>query len=106
MKVDATTPIGDLLAAVAYDAVLSADVAAQNAARAELARRSELAAKYDQLTRALAAFAQTMTGDWFRVYPASVVVRDFTGDPAKTINHNGTPDGIAAAIIAAAEASQ
>lgn len=71
----------------------------------ELWRRSELAEKYERLTRALVVNATfnldvLLTGD--NVQVGTCEDFDYVRDPA---SHDMTPDGIAAAIIAATEAS-
>lgn len=76
------------------------------AARAELARRSELAAKYERLTRALAGLVTPsqdvlLLSDGIQV--GSCEDFDYDRDP---VAHDGTPDSIADAIIASAEAAE
>jgi len=84
-------------------------------ARAELTRRSELAAKYERLTRALSDLARrdkTARRGGYQLYVSSVhaAVGDLDDPGAWTQvaseRHDGTPDGIAAAIIAAAEGAE
>lgn len=99
MKIDATTPIDRLL--TAYDWVNGPE--AQDAARAELVRRSEMATKYEHLTRALAVNATfnldvLLTGD--NVQVGTCEDFDYVRDPE---SHDRTPEGIAAAIIKATD---
>lgn len=96
MTYDATTPVDELIDACDYSVIFERPLSEEekrdalndlNAARAELTRRSELAAKYERLTRAL---AMMMTG----------------GSKLLQLHHDGTPDGIADAYIEAAEGAQ
>lgn len=78
----------------------------RRAAIDELKRNAELAAKYVRLTQALAVHVafnldMLLTGD--NVQVGSCEDFDYVRDPA---SHDGTPEGIAAAIIAASEGRQ
>lgn len=104
MKVDATTPVDELVNACSVPSILT-HVGRKNrdAALAELTRRSELAAKYERLTQALAGLVTPsrdvlLLSDGVQVGVCEDF--DYERDP---VSHDGTPDGIAAAIIAAAE---
>ncbi len=76
----------------------------RRAAIDELTRRSELAAKYERLTRALAGLKRDLL-----VKPVCVSIGyldEGEWDESSSHPHDGTPDGIAAAIIAAAEGAK
>lgn len=94
MKINSTTPIDQLVNGIGmwepheqYDARM-----------AELERRSDLAAKHDELTRALVLISY---GD-IDSFPARVERYNSRTAETHYYPHDGTPDGIAAAIIKAA----
>jgi hypothetical protein len=101
MTYDAATPIDVLLHAYDHHATLEQF----EAARAELTRRSELAAKYERLTRALHGVAYSESGIIWgegRVRELiAISVPELGGDW-----EDESGEGIAAAIIAADDAEQ
>lgn len=108
MKVDATTPVDELVNACSVPSILT-HVGRKNrdAALAELTRRSELAAKYERLTRALASLKRVTVSTYTDRSPCVLVANGLTitfYGPDMPVDMSG--DGIADAIIRASEAER